>query len=221
MEERSERDLTWGGASDQSDDRSQTLLLSDQFPVLVGPRTLANRSHDVGQDLDLALVELKIVKTLAVVFKESYQHRHQLQLLEALHVVLAHGELPEGARDGRHELLVAVVLRVLDERHQRLQASVGFDQGPGLLLLGTLEDGAGAVLPQLHVVVQEVADEVLHHPLRLYGHAVALLSRALLQCPDDGNEERNVLGLDEPGQEWEAPRLLDQQSVLLRLKEGF
>jgi hypothetical protein len=33
--------------------------------------------------------------------------------------------------------------------------------------LGTLEDGAGTMFPQLNVVVQHVAHEVLHHPLRL------------------------------------------------------
>ena len=112
--------------------------------------------------------------------------------------------------------LVAVVLVVLDQGHEGLQPAVGLDEGARLLLLGALEDGAGAVFAQLHVVVEEVADEVLDHALGLDGHAVALLGGALLQRPDHGDQQRDVPGLDQPRQEGKPSGFLDQQPVPLR-----
>ena len=57
--------------------------------------------------LDLPLVELEVVQTLGVVLQEANEDGDQLQLLETLDVVLAHGELPQGARHRRHQLLGA------------------------------------------------------------------------------------------------------------------
>ena len=76
------------------------------------------------------------------------------------------------------------------------------------------------MFPQLHVVIQEIFHEILDHPLGLNSHAVALLRRALLQCSNDGNQQRDVLGLDQSGQQGEAARLLDEHSVLFGLTEG-
>ena len=69
------------------------------FPTLVLP---SPRDH-----LDLPLVELEVVETLGVVLQQADEDGDQLQLLETLDVVLAHGELPQGARHRSHQLLGA------------------------------------------------------------------------------------------------------------------
>ena len=93
--------------------------------TLVVPGALSDGSNNICQHLDLALIKLEIVQTLRVVLQETNEDGDQLQLLETLHIVLTHGQLPQGPSDGRHELLVAVVLGVLDESHQGLQATIG------------------------------------------------------------------------------------------------
>ena len=48
-------------------------------------------------DLNLAHIELEVVQALRVLLEQVDEDRDQLQLLEGLHVVLAHAQLPQGA----------------------------------------------------------------------------------------------------------------------------
>ena len=64
-----------------------------------------NSSDDVGEDIDFLRVELEVVERVAVLLEDLDEDGDEAELLEALHVLGRRGALPDGARDGRHQLL--------------------------------------------------------------------------------------------------------------------
>jgi len=70
-----------------------------------------------------------------LVVEQPHQQLNGLEVLEAAHVLLADGALPDGAGSRRQQLFV---VRLLQKPHQWVQAAIVTHQVTCLLLLGTL-----------------------------------------------------------------------------------
>ena len=72
-----------------------------------------NSSDDVGEDIDFLRVELEVVERVAVLLEDLDEDGDEAELLEALHVLGRRGALPDGARDGRHQLLLNCPMKLV------------------------------------------------------------------------------------------------------------
>lgn len=143
----------------------QTLVSPQDVPVSGILAAFSESAHDVGQH-----------PLVLVLLEQRHQRGHQTVLIESRYVLRADGALPDAAGHRGQEPLVGAHLVALHELAERIQAACSTDHRPGLSVRGALEDGQGAILLQFHIVVPQVAHQLVDHP-----HPLERLSENVLQ----------------------------------------